>query len=107
MKRFIIALLAVALAAVWVLAGCNQITSGEVYDKDYIPAHDETYVEYTYIHTGDDTIRMPVMRKRYCPDRYYIYIRKETDKGEYDKACHEVGKERYDSIQIGDEVSFE
>lgn len=107
MKRIFTGLLAVLLAAVWVLAGCNQITSGEVYDKNFVPAHDETYVVYEYVHTGDDTIRMPVMHKRYCPDRYFIYIRKETDKGEYDKACHEVGKERYESIEIGDEVSFE
>ena len=107
MKRIIIALFAVLLAAVWVLTSCNQIKSGEVYDKNFVPAHDETYVEYEYIHTGNDTIRMPVMHKRYCPDRYFIYIRKETDNGEYDKACHEVGKDRYDSIEIGDEVSFD
>lgn len=47
LKRIIIA----AMAAVLILTACNRITQGEVYDKQFISAHSETYTSSrsTYI----------------------------------------------------------
>ena len=104
MKRILVALL---ISAVTLLSACNQITQGEVYDKEYIPAHNETYSVTQTIQVGDQTIHIPQTETRFVPDEYLIYIRKENDKGNFDKAVYSVGRERYDSINIGDEVSFE
>lgn len=105
MKRIFLALI---LSAVILLSSaCQTITQGEVYDKQFIPAHDETYVSYERMRIDGNWHSIPVTRMRYCPDTYYICIRKENDKGTFDKARYEVGKERYEQIQIGDEISFE
>lgn len=107
MKRTIICIFAMLIAAVWIMAGCNQIASGEVYEKTYIPAHYETYTDTEMIHAGDHWISVPITKTRWYDDEYLIYIRKENDKGDFDKASYVVGKEKYDSVKIGDEISFE
>lgn len=89
------------------LSACQTITQGEVYDKRYIPAHDETYIDYDTIYVDGERHSFPQTKIRYCPDRYYIYIRKENGKGGFDKARYEVGEERYEQIHIGDEINFE
>ena len=105
MKKVITFLLAMALAATMV--ACHQIKSGEVYDKYYIPAHSESYTTYERVYDDGQYRSVPVLKFRYVPAEYRILIRRENDKGEWDTASYEVGKERYDSIKIGDEVSFE
>ena len=105
MKKVITFLLAMALAATMV--ACHQIKSGEVYDKFYIPAHSESYTTYESVYDDGQYRSVPVLKFRYVPAEYRILIRRENDKGEWDTASYKVGKERYDSIKIGDEVSFE
>lgn len=105
MKKVITFLLAMALAATMV--ACHQIKSGEVYDKYYIPAHSESYTTYERVYDDGKYRSAPVLKFRYVPAEYRILIRRENDKGEWDTASYKVGKERYDSIKIGDEVSFE
>lgn len=105
MKKVITFLLAMALAATMV--ACHQIKSGEVYDKYYIPAHSESYTTYESVYDDGKYRSVPVLKFRYVPAEYRILIRRENDKGEWDTASYKVGKERYDSIKIGDEVSFE
>lgn len=110
MKKVITMLLALVVVAVIIassLTGCNQITSGEVYDKYYIPAHSESYTTYERVYDDGQYRSVPVLKFRYIPAEYRILIRRENEKGEYDTASYEVGKERYDSIKIGDEISFE
>lgn len=104
--KAIIAAVMVTLTAA-TMAACNQITQGEVYDKEYIAAHYETRIDHERIWNGEKYITIPVTKSEWVSDKYYIYIRRERDKGEFDKACYTVGKEKYDSIKIGDEVSFE
>ena len=105
MKKVITFLLAMALAATMV--ACHQIKSGEVYDKYYIPAHSESYTTYERVYDDGEYRSVPVLKFRYEPPKYMIYSRRENDKGEYDTASYEVGKERYDAIKIGEEISFE
>ena len=105
MKKVITFLLAMALAATMV--ACHQIKSGEVYDKFYIPAHSESYTTYERVYDDGQYRSVPVLKFRYVPAEYRILIRRKNDKGEWDTASYEVGKERYDAIKIGDEVSFE
>ena len=105
MKKVITFLLAMALAATMV--ACHQIKSGEVYDKFYIPAHSESYTTYERVYDDGQYRSVPVLKFRYVPAEYRILIRRENDKGEWDTASYEVGKEEYESIKIGDEVSFE
>lgn len=105
MKKVITFLLAMALAATMV--ACHQIKSGEVYDKYYIPAHSESYTTYERVYDDGQYRSVPVLKFRYVPAEYRILIRRENDKGEWDTASYKVGKERYDAIKIGDEVSFE
>ena len=110
MKRvfpLILALLFIAILVASCLTGCNRITAGEVYDKYYIPAHSESYTTYERVYDDGQYCSVPVLKFRYVPAEYRILIRRENDKGEWDTASYEVGKERYDSIKIGDEVSFE
>ena len=110
MKKVITVLLTLVVVAVIIassLTGCNQITSGEVYDKYYIPAHSESYTTYERVYDDGQYRSVPVLKFRYVPSKYLIYIRRENDKGEWDTASYEVGKERYESIKIGDEISFE
>ena len=110
MKRvfpLILALLFIAILVASCLTGCNRITSGEVYDKYYIPAHSESYTSYERVYDDGKYRSVPVLKFRYVPAEYRIMIRRENDKGEWDTASYEVGKERYDAIKIGDEVSFE
>ena len=105
MKKVITFLLAMALAAT--MAACNQIKSCQVYDKYYIPAHSESYTTYERVYDDGQYRSVPVLKFRYVPSKYLIFIRRENDKGEWDTASYEVGKERYESIKIGDEISFE
>lgn len=110
MKKAVTILLTVIIIALIVtasLTGCHQITSGEVYDKYYIPAHSESYTTYERVYDDGKYRSMPVLKFRYVPPEYHVLIRRENDKGEWDTANYEVGKEKYDSIKIGDEVSFE
>ena len=106
MKKVFPLLLALLIAAV-LLVACHQIKSGEVYDKYYIPAHSESYTTYEHVYDDGQYRSVPVLKFRYVPAEYRILIRRENDKGEWDTASYKVGKERYDSIKIGDEVSFE
>ena len=71
------------------------------------PAHSESYTSYESVYDDGKYRSVPVLKFRYVPAEYRILIRRENDKGEWDTASYEVGKERYDSIKIGDEVSFE
>ena len=105
MKKVITFLLAMAMAAT--IVACNQIKSGEVYDKYYIPAHSESYTTTERVYDDGQYRSMPVLKFRYVPPKYVIFIHRENDKGEWDTASYEVGKERYDAIKIGDEISFE
>ena len=110
MKRvfpLIVALLFIAVLVASCLTGCNRITSGEVYDKYYIPAHSESYTTYERVYDDGEYRSVPVLKFRYEPPKYMIYIRRKNDKGEWDTASYEVGKERYDAIKIGEEISFE
>ena len=106
MKKVFVLTLALLIAAV-LLVACNQIKSGEVYDKYYIPAHSESYTTTERVYDDGQYRSVPVLKFRYVPPTYMIYIRRENDKGEWDTASYEVGKERFDAIKIGDEVSFE
>ena len=103
MKRIIIE----PMAAVINMSDSSRIKQGEVYDKQFTPAHTETYTTTRNVYIDEKWIAIPYVETKYYPDEYRVFIRKETEKGKFDKASYTVGKERYDSIKIGDEISFE
>lgn len=105
LKRILAAALIAAIAVS--TTACHQITQGEVYDKQFIPAHHETYTTSDSVWINGELYSFPTTKTSYYPDEYRIYICKENDKGDFDKTYYTVGKEKYDSVKIGDEISFE
>lgn len=105
MKKKFIKILCMVLVIIMVLmlVGCNNLTEGEVYEKEFKAAESKPVSTTTMIWTGK--IAVPITRTymRHYPDRYIVRIRV------YDYESHEskygeyyVSKECYDSINIGD-----
>ena len=92
------------LALSYLLVGCDKITEGEVYDKQYNAA--ETKMVMTTIITTDSKGNMSsnlVPMWFYYPEHYDILIKKynsQTD--EYNKATYYVEKDVYEATNIGD-----
>lgn len=103
MKKIILLLIAAGL----MLSACSQIKQGEVYSKEYSPGHYEAYTTSESVRVRGEYFHIPVEKVRWCPERYAVYIRKETDKGKFETAQYTVSREEYESIHIGDEISFE
>lgn len=88
---------------VFALVGCNDLTEGEVYEKEFKPAESKPVTMTTMVWTGK--VAVPIIHTyiRHYPDRYIVRI------SVYDHDSHEiirdeyyVSKECYDSINIGD-----
>lgn len=112
----------IALAAV-VLVGCgNKVNVGEVVDRDFEPAHEETY--FTQVQTGQSCyssgnppvqhctpIYMQVPHQRWEPDRWRIRIKGcKAEEGDFERhECDEkdrrwvtVDRDTYESVRNGD-----
>lgn len=103
MKRKILSVLLILL----VLYGCTPtITSGEVIDKEFEPAH----VELRYIpvvhSNGKTTYTTTMLYTYYYPDTYRIVIRGVDSSGEQQTERFRVTKEVYDAVTIGAEFVY-
>ena len=100
MKKVIGAL--ICLLLVVSLCGCsNEITEGEVYEKEYREAHTTVMMLPLVISNGKTTKTTMIPFLVHYPDRYIIFIKAYQDE-EWKTEDFYVSKEVYDSIKIGD-----
>ena len=100
MKKVIGAL--ICLLLVVCLCGCsNEITEGEVYEKEYREAHTTVMMLPLVISNGKTTKTTMIPFLVHYPDRYVIFIKAYQDE-EWKTEDFYVSKEVYDSIKIGD-----
>lgn len=95
MTKIIFGILAAILLS---LAGCWYAPHGQVVEKYFVPAHDETNVSVSIDADGNLSTHVETDR---IPDRWYLRLRREQDgQPVYDTAC--VSWEIYFRAKIGD-----
>lgn len=93
------------LLLIVILSGCgNQITSGKVYKKRYVPAHEETNTTPIVISTGKTITTVLIPRTERIPDKWYITIRSETpnEDGKFEESMYSVSEETFNRYEVGD-----
>lgn len=89
------------------LSGCSSgITSGEVYEKEFEPAHMETEYRTTVIYTGESVSTALIPYTVYYDDQYVLYI-KAFDGENWLTEDFYVPKAVYDAVQIGDMFEYD
>lgn len=94
------------------LCSCSSnLTKGEVYKKEFVPAHTSAMViPFTTVHsagktTFTTTTMIPIIR--HYPDTYEIHIRAwNEEKQEWDTSVYYVNKEIYEILNIGDYFEY-
>ena len=107
MKRAVLVVLAVAL---WlVLSGCSgKITSGEVVEKSYTPAHSETRIIPLVISNGKTSSVMVIPYIYFYSDRWEITIAAWDEKEKkMQTATYRVTEEVYEAVEIGAEFVYD
>lgn len=90
-------------ATVLLLAGCSSITSGDVCEKDFVPAHDEIAFVPDGTFEGNFTTDTD-----HIPDRWYITFRKADEKnGGWRTRKVQVEEDTFKNTQLGDHFSLE
>lgn len=108
MKKRILSLL-LALLLCFTLCGCGpKLEEGEVYDKQFIPAHTDhlliPYIHYNAASKSSYTIFIPVAR--HYPDQYEIFIKAMQD-DEWVTETFYVPQDVYDAIEIGNYFHYD
>lgn len=97
----------VILAFVIFLSGYEPtITSGEVYDKEFRPAHIEIQYMPTLVYSGKTVTTVLVPYVFYYDDRYVVYI-KAFDGEAWQTEDFYVPKETWDALEIGDTYGYD
>lgn len=97
----------VSLIFIIILSSCGSaITSGEVYDKEFIPAHSEVQYMPTVIFDGKTTRTALIPYTFYYEDRYVIYI-KAFDGENWQAEDFFVPEEVYNALRIGDMFEYD
>lgn len=105
-KLKIFILIGIMTLGLLVLTGCSQeISDGEVYDKEFKEAHTEVRIIPITMYNGKTTTTTIIPYTYYYPDRYIIYIKKFED-NEWKTADYYVTKEIYETINIGDQFEY-
>lgn len=108
MKKKIAIVLATLLLVVGLSACGGMITSGEVIDKTYTPAHTQLMIIPVTISSGKSftTVMVPYI---YCySDDWKITIQKyNCVKQEMSSATYRVTKDVYNSVTIGSEFVYD
>lgn len=94
--------LLICLVIMLFLGGCTQITEGEVYHKEFQPAHSTTIIINQVRSMGKSVIVTPVPWVRTYPDTWIIKIRQPNEDGTFETATFSISEELYNSIKIGD-----
>lgn len=107
MKRAVFAVLAVALLLV--LSGCSgKITSGEVVEKNFTPAHSEVRLIPVVISNGK-SVRTRIIPYVYCySDRWEVTIAAwDEEEKKTQTATYRVTEEVYKAVEIGAEFVYD
>lgn len=106
MKRAVFAVLAVALLLV--LSGCSgKITSGEVVEKNFTPAHSEVRLIPIVISNGKTCITRVIPYTYHYSDRWEITIAAwDEEEKKMQTATYRVNEGVYESVEIGDEFVY-
>lgn len=104
MKKIILIVIILLIAVL--LVGCSQeISDGEVYNKEFKEAHTQIVMIPTTMYNGKTSTTIMIPYTYYYPDRYIIYIKKFED-NEWKTADYYVTKEIYETINIGDQFEY-
>ncbi len=98
------------LVLLFILSGCgNKITSGKVYEKEFIPAHTETQLMPIVSSNGKTVTTILIPQTNIVPDKYYIKIQSAEpgEDGEYKKATYSVSEDIFNQYEVGDFYSHE
>lgn len=107
MKRAVFAVLAVALLLV--LSGCSgKITSGEVVEKNFTPAHSTSCIIPLVISNGKTSHVVYVPYTYHYSDRWEVTIAAWDEKEkEMQTATYRVTEEVYEAVEIGAEFVYD
>lgn len=90
------------------LSGCsNKITSGEVIDKTFTPAHTETRLIPVVRSNGKHSYTTLVPYIYHYPDTWKITIRDFDDNGNELTETFRVTEDVYNSVDIEDEFVYD
>ena len=105
MKRVVICAL---LMASVILAGCRaKISEGVVIQKDFEPARVATQLMPQWYYIGDRMQMIMISQVISYPDQWTVIIQKFDSEQEKNlTATYAVTEAEYDSVEIGDLVSF-
>jgi hypothetical protein len=83
------------------LAGCTVITDGDIGNKEFIPAHEESTLTM-------DIEGNPHFNSDFVPDRWFLTIQKVDEKnGGFLIRRVQVDRETYNRVQLGEYFSIE
>lgn len=89
------------------LYGCStNITSGEVVDKTFTPAHVQTVIVPTHISNGKTSTTIMVPYTYYYSDTWRIKIQQYTEEDGYLTATYRVTEDVYNTVSIGDQFEW-
>ena len=98
----------IAIIAMFLLCGCSdEITQGEVIEKNYSPAHTKIITMPVVISGGKTSNMILIPFKYYYSDKWEITIQQWNEESkEMQTAVFRVTKEVYDDIEIGSEFIY-
>ena len=104
MKQFKKILLVGVLLLALLLCSCgNEITEGEIYEKEFKPEETQLIPITTFIITGKVTVPVTTYYYRHYPDRYIVRIRQYNEEQNtflYNE--YYVDEETFNNLNIGD-----
>lgn len=109
MGFLILIMLALIVLLVWLVVEALSppiLTQGEVYEKEFIPAHSQMMIMPMVIYSGKTTTTVMIPYMYYYPDIWVIRI-KSFKNGKWVTEDFYVSREVYDAIKIGSEFKYE
>lgn len=102
-------LAAIAAASLVFISGCtqNKITSGEVIDKEFTPAHSKTRMVPVTTFNGKTSSTILVPYVYHYSDNWEITIRDYNEENNELTATYRVTEDIYNSVDIGDEFVYQ
>lgn len=102
-------LAAIAAASLVFISGCtqNKITSGEVIDKEFTPAHSNTRMVPVTTFNGKTSRTILVPYAYHYSDNWEITIRDYNEEKNELTATYRVTEDVYNSVDIGDEFVYQ
>lgn len=101
--------IALAIALLLVLSGCcAKITSGEVVEKNYTPAHSEVRLIPLVLSNGKSSSVVVAPYTYYYSDRWTVTIAAwDEEAKKMQSATYRVTEEVYEAIEIGAEFVYD